>query len=143
MMTKAALNILLVDDDDVAIEAVVRSFRKSGLDFTIIPAENGLVALEILRNKHPERKILKPYLILLDLNMPRMSGLEFLQTIRLDEHLRDAVVFVLTTSDSDQDRNQAYDENIAGYMTKSSVGPQFKKLVQLLDEYSTSVILPS
>lgn len=141
-MPKTPLNILLVDDDDVAIEAVVRSFRKSGLDFAITPAENGLVALDILRNHHPERKIDKPYLILLDLNMPGMSGLEFLQTIRSDTQLREAVVFVLTTSDSDQDRTQAYDENIAGYMTKSSVGPQFKKLVQLLEEYSSSVILP-
>lgn len=141
-MHKAPLSVLLVDDDDVAIEAVVRSFHKCALDCVIIPAENGVVALDILRNTHPERKITKPYLILLDLNMPRMNGFEFLQSLRADPHLREAVVFVLTTSDSDQDRTQAYEENIAGYMTKSSVGPQFKKLAQLLEEYSNAVILP-
>ncbi len=141
-MVKPMLNVLLVDDDDVAIEAVTRSFKNNNINCRIIPAENGLIALDILRNTHPERTIIKPLLILLDLNMPQMNGFEFLQALRADAELRETVVFVLTTSDSDQDRNQAYDENIAGYMTKASVGPQFKKLASLLEEYSTSVILP-
>ncbi len=142
LMVRPTLHVLLVDDDDVAIEAVTRSFQKNMIDCKIIPAENGVVAFDILRNNHPERTITKPFLILLDLNMPQMNGFEFLQALRADIQFRDSVVFVLTTSDSDQDRTQAYDENIAGYMTKSSVGPQFKKLASLLEEYCAAVILP-
>ena len=65
-----------------------------------------------------------------------------MQEVRSDDKLRDIVVFVLTTSDADSDRSRAYHENIAGYMVKSAVGPQFAKLTSLLDSYSSSVNLP-
>jgi len=63
----------------------------------------------------------KPYIILLDLNMPRMSGIEFLEVIRHDDALRDTVVFVLTTSKADEDRTAAYKKHVAGYIVKSDV----------------------
>jgi CheY-like chemotaxis protein len=71
-----------------------------------------------------------------------MNGFEFLQELRSDQKLRDTVVFVLTTSGADSDRTRAYQENIAGYMVKSAVGPQFSKLVKLLDDYHSTVQLP-
>jgi len=74
--------------------------------------------------------------------MPRMNGFEFLQHLRADPNLHDEVVFVLTTSDADTDRTRAYHENIAGYMVKASVGPQFSKLAQLLQSYRSAVRLP-
>lgn len=141
-MTKPIMNILLVEDDDVAAEGVVRSLNKNSLPFPIVIAEDGIEALHILRNNDPTKKIQKPYLILLDLNMPRMNGFEFLEEIRTDDELRDSVIFVLTTSDADSDRTQAYHKNIAGYMVKSAVGPQFLKLAKLLDSYHDSVNLP-
>lgn len=141
-MNKPMMNILLVEDDDVAAEAVVRSIKKNNLAFPVVIAEDGLAALDILRDENPNKKIQMPYLILLDLNMPRMNGFEFLQEIRADENLQQSVVFVLTTSDADSDRTKAYHEHIAGYMVKSSVGPQFSKLVKLLDSYHDSVNLP-
>lgn len=137
-----AMHILLVEDDDVSVESVVRSLRKHDVDFPMTIAQDGQEALEILRNKHPTLSITRPFLILLDLNMPRMNGFEFLEAIRNDEALKSSIIFILTTSDSDSDRSRAYDDNIAGYMVKSSVGPQFSKLALLLKNYQAAVRLP-
>jgi len=143
MNNSTKVNILLVDDDDVAAEAVVRSLRKHAMDFPVTLACDGIEALEILRGTHPDLSIEKPYLILLDLNMPRMNGFEFLQDIRSDTQLHDSIVFVLTTSDFESDKTRAYHEHIAGYMVKSAVGPQFAKLAALLDNYRSTVALPA
>jgi CheY-like chemotaxis protein len=141
-MTDPNLSVLLVEDDDVAAEAVERSLRKHKVDALIVWAENGAVALEILRGTHPTKTIASPHIILLDLNMPRMNGFEFLTELRADSRLANNVVFVLTTSNADIDRNRAYDEHIAGYMVKSAVGPQFALLARLLLEYRAAVRLP-
>lgn len=138
----AKINLLLVDDDDVATESVMRSLARCEMNPEVVTAEHGLEALDILQGRHPDKHIHKPYLVLLDLNMPRMNGFEFLENLRADDKLRDAVVFVLTTSDADTDRTRAYHENIAGYMVKSCVGPQFRHLASLLDAYQQTVRLP-
>lgn len=143
MSNTSKVTILLVDDDDVAAESVVRSLRKHAMDFPVVLARDGLEALEILRGDHADLTIEKPYLVLLDLNMPRMDGFEFLHEVRNDKKLRDSIIFVLTTSDADTDRARAYHENIAGYMVKSAVGPQFAKLASLLENYRSTVSLPS
>lgn len=137
-----SINLLIVEDDDVAAEAIQRSLRKSETPFKAVVAEDGLVALDILRGKHAEKKVENPMIVLLDINMPRMNGFEFLEEVRNDKNLRSLVVFVLTTSSSDVDRSKAYQENIAGYMTKDKVGPQFSKLFKLLSDYADTVILP-
>jgi CheY-like chemotaxis protein len=136
-------NILLVEDDDVAVEAIQRSMKKSDIHFPITVAEDGFVALDILRGMHAQRKVSEPLVVLLDLNMPRMNGFEFLQALRADEILKPTVVFVLTTSGSEVDRAKAYHENVAGYMIKDKVGPQFSKLFKLLNEYAAAVSLPN
>lgn len=134
--------ILLVEDDDVAAESVVRSLQKHGCNYPVVWAEDGQIALDILRDKDADRVVPRPRVILLDLNMPRMNGFEFLQQIRSDPELRGDVVFILTTSNADSDRTRAYHECIAGYMVKSAVGPQFVKLVSLLNSYQDAVRLP-
>ena len=141
-MNNSNLNLLLVDDDDVAAESVTRSLRKHNVPCEPVWAENGEVALQILRNEHPDKHVSEPRIILLDLNMPRMNGFEFLEELRHDSKLRSSVVFVLTTSDAESDRTRAYHENIAGYMVKAAVGPQFAKLATLIADYCTSVKLP-
>jgi CheY-like chemotaxis protein len=141
-MNEQNLNILLVEDDDVAAESVVRSLRKNAMNIPITLAKDGLEALSILRNQHSHLHIEKPFLILLDLNMPRMNGFEFLKEVRSDHGLRECVIFVLTTSDATSDMTRAYEDNIAGYMVKSAVGPQFSKLALLLDNYRSAVKLP-
>lgn len=137
-----SMSILLVEDDDVAAEAVIRSLRKHAIDAPVTLAQDGLEALEILRNQHPSERIEKPYLVLLDLNMPRMNGFEFMEEIRQDQDLHESVIFVLTTSDNEHDRARAYAKNIAGYMVKSAVGPHFSKLASLLENYRSTVKLP-
>lgn len=136
------MQVLLVDDDDVAVESVVRGMKKHDVAFPIIVAEDGLVALDIMRGTHPIKQLTQPYVVLLDLNMPNMDGFEFLQVIRNDELLKATIVFVLTTSGSDADMFKAYNEHIAGYMVKSCVGPQFSKLFKLLEDYARTVKLP-
>lgn len=141
-MNEHNLSILLVDDDDVSTESVVRSLRKHAMNFPITLAQDGLEALEILRNQHPHLHIEKPFVVLLDLNMPRMNGFEFLKEIRHDIELRECVIFVLTTSDVISDMTLAYEDNIAGYMVKSAIGPQFSKLALLLDSYRSAIKFP-
>lgn len=136
------LTVFLVDDDDVACEAVIRSFKKHDIPFPIVTAHDGQDALTILRGQHPSKHLAAPFVILLDLNMPRMNGFEFLQALRNDPALSSSIVFVLTTSNDDNDRTRAYAEHIAGYMVKSSVGPQFSKLATLLVNYRSSVTFP-
>ncbi|WP_281556690.1 response regulator [Thalassomonas sp. RHCl1] len=140
-MAAYPLNILLVEDDDVAAEAVIRSFNKAGLQFPIILAEDGDIALNILRGSH-ERTIEKPLLVLLDLNMPHLNGFEFLEILRGDADLKDTVVFILTTSSDEKDLVRAYNENVAGYMVKSAVGPMFSKLTALMESYCEAIKLP-
>jgi CheY-like chemotaxis protein len=129
------INILLVDDDDVAVENVMRSMDKLGVRFPVVVAEDGQDALDILREKHPQKKIEAPYLVLLDLKMPRMDGFEFLKAIRKDSQLESTVVYILTTSDSNVDREKAYHENIAGYLLKDTT-TMFNWLFSSLPKYT-------
>ncbi len=135
------VKILLVDDDDVDAEMVVRGFRNHKIGNPITTAENGIEGLKILRRNGHE-PFAKPFLILLDLNMPGMNGFEFLDELRDDPVLRDSIVFVLTTSNAEIDRARTYRKNVAGYIVKSDVGPSFKKAVDLIDHYWTTVTLP-
>jgi CheY-like chemotaxis protein len=134
------VNILLIDDDDIDAKAVERGMRKLKLANPIFRAKNGLEALEILSDK---TLISRPYIILLDLNMPLMGGLEFLQKVREDDDLKDAIIFVLTTSAADEDRVAAYKENIAGYIVKSDVKEGFDNVITMLDCYWRVVLLPN
>ncbi len=136
------IKILLVEDDDIDAKAVTRGFKKLKLLNPIVRATNGQEALDILNGKDGEASIIKPYIVLLDLNMPIMGGLEFLSHIRDDDNLQDAVIFVLTTSQADSDRVSAYKKHIAGYILKSNVGDGFKNVIDLIDQFWRVVLLP-
>ena len=138
----APFTVMLVDDDDVAVESVLRAFRKEGTPWQVVTAGDGQEALDIMHGEHPAKRLKSPYLVLLDINMPRMDGLTFLETVRADPDLHGTVVFMLTTSARDMDRCQAYAGNAAGYMVKSAVGPQYSKLTALLQSYGDTVRLP-
>ncbi len=142
-MSVQSIQLLLVEDDEVDAEAVVRAFRKQkiGNSFTIVP--DGIEALHALRGEGGYARVPRPYLILLDINMPRMNGLEFLQELRQDVELRQSVVFVITTSSRDEDVVAAYNEQIAGYILKSRVGEDFINLITMLDMYWRIVEFPS
>jgi len=136
------VRILLVDDNDVDVEAVQRAFARSRIANPLIVAQDGLDALDILRGTNGRTQIERPFLILLDLSMPRMNGVEFLDALRADPALRDTIVFVLTTSSSDEDKVASYNHNVAGYIVKSEVGEGFIRLISLLDHFWRVVEFP-
>jgi CheY-like chemotaxis protein len=140
-MTGRTVNVLLIEDNEVDQEGVRRAFVRHRIANPIRVASDGVEALRILRGEGVA-PLPRPYLILLDINLPRMNGLEFLRALRADPELRDSVVFVLTTSQRDEDRLASYDLNVAGYMVKSDVGAGFLGMVELLDHYWRVVELP-
>jgi CheY-like chemotaxis protein len=85
---------------------------------------------------------MRPYLILLDLNMPRMNGIEFLAELRSDPQLRSSIVFVLTTSNAEEDKVESYGYNVAGYIVKSEVGHRFVNLITMLGHFWRIVEFP-
>lgn len=127
-----------MDDDDIDAIALERALRKLRLINTTHRARDGREALELLR----AGVIPAPYIIFLDLNMPRMSGLEFLEVLRADEGLTHSVVFVLTTSKSDEDLVAAYRKHVAGYIFKQHMDRDFLEVISLIEHYWRLVELP-
>ena len=142
-MTSKSVNFLLVEDDEVDIQALKRAFSQMKISNPVVIANNGLEALDCLRGENGREKLQQPYLILLDLNMPKMNGLEFLQALRADAELKKSIVFVLTTSNDEQDRLQAYDLNVAGYIVKADASNSFKEAVGFLNMYWNLVEFPA
>jgi CheY-like chemotaxis protein len=141
-MFARTIQVLLVEDDEVEAEAILRAVHKHQLPLNITIATDGLEALTLLKSRQNGTLALHPNITLLDLNMPRMSGLEFLDAIRQDSGLRRNIVFVLTTSNRDEDKVAAYDRNIAGYLVKSRLGEDFSLLTNLLDIYWQIIEFP-
>lgn len=135
------VTVLLVEDDQVDAEAVRRAFQKQKIANPLVEVNDGVEALSLLRGEQGD-PLPRPYIILLDLNMPRMNGLEFLKHLREDEKLRDSIVFVLTTSDDNRDKLAAYEQHVAGYMVKSRAGKDFLDLTALLDHYWRIIEMP-
>jgi CheY-like chemotaxis protein len=139
---KDKLNILLIEDDDVDVEAIMRAFRRQGVEASFTVAANGLDALRILRGEGEAGRISQPYLILLDINLPQMNGVEFLQVLRGDPVLRQSIVFVLTTSNRDEDKLAVYHWQVAGYLLKFETGPEYSGVIKLLNCYRQMVQFP-
>jgi CheY-like chemotaxis protein len=135
--------VLIVDDDDVACEGIMRGMRANGVELPVTIATNGRDALAILRGKDPARAIRSPLLILLDLNMPEMNGFEFLRELRGDPALTRHVVFAVTTSESMQDHRYAYQHHVAGYVVKTVADRWHSRLAMLLKAYRDGVRLPN
>ncbi len=135
-------SILLVDDDEVDVMNVQRAFRKHRISRTLHVAENGLQALHMLRGDETEKLVPQPQIILTDINMPRMNGIEFIRELRADPDLKNMSVFVMTTSSNDKDRQAAYDLNVAGYILKPVEPDKFMASIKTLDNYWTLIELP-
>ena len=135
-MNSQLVTILLVEDDLVDVLNVQRAFNKNNIQNPLVTAKNGLEALNMLRGE-AGYEILnpKPNIILLDLNMPQMNGIEFLNELRKDSQLKSTSVFVMTTSNSEQDRVEAYNLNVAGYIIKPVSFEKFVSAVSILKSY--------
>ncbi|MFW8635332.1 response regulator [Cribrihabitans pelagius] len=138
----APLNILLVEDDDGDAKAVQRAFRSVRLANTIVRTVDGIEALELLRGQDPERKMPVPYILLVDINMPRMNGIELVQELRNDPDLKQSIIFILTTSKMEEDKAAAYNLNVTGYIVKETAGRDFLNLVDMIESYWRVVEVP-
>jgi CheY-like chemotaxis protein len=138
-MAEHLLNILLVEDDDVDVMNVRRAFQRAHVSNPLHVASNGLEALDMLRGGAIP---LDRRLVLLDLNMPRMNGIEFLRVVRADAALRSLPVVVLTTSNDERDKVDAYNLNVAGYLLKPVTFSDFVDLMAALNKYWMLVEMP-
>jgi CheY-like chemotaxis protein len=130
-MIKKLVNILLVEDDEVDVMNVKRAFSKNNIKNDLYVAGNGVEALDMLRTViNPLPKI-----IILDINMPKMNGIEFLEELRSDENLKNILVFVMTTSNQDGDKIDAYNLNVAGYILKPLSFDKFVTSVGTLKDF--------
>jgi CheY-like chemotaxis protein len=130
--------ILLVEDDQVDAMTVTRAFKEIHVTNPIVHRENGEDALNYLEEDPNDR----PCLILLDLNMPIMNGIEFLQVVKDDERFRNIPVVVLTTSDEQQDKVNSFNCSVAGYVSKPVDYRQFVEVMRTIDDYWTMGEMP-
>ena len=136
---KNSKSILLVEDDRVDIMTVERALKDLGVTNTLACSGDGVEALEYLRNENNA----KPCIILLDLNMPRMDGAEFLKIVKTDEDLKDISVIALTTSRKEQDIAECFRLGVAGYVVKVVDYKKFLEAVKIIDLYWTLSEMPA
>jgi CheY-like chemotaxis protein len=138
MMKVSNKPILVVEDDQVDVMTIKRALKEIHVNNEVVNKENGEDALAWLRDAAND----KPCLILLDLNMPVMNGIEFLQVIKQDAQLRRYPVVVLTTSEEQQDKVNSFNLGVAGYMAKPVDYRQFVDMMRSIDLYWTISELP-
>ncbi len=137
MPTSREVNILVVEDDEIDVKTLLRAFKKLKIANPVTVAKDGIEGWEAIQD------LLRPYLLILDINMPRMNGIELLEKIRASEKFHDSIVFILTTSTNDQDKFEAYNLNIAGYMLKSDMGASFIRAIEMVEQYWKVVEFPT
>lgn len=140
MIKNLILNILLVEDDEADVMNVQQAFKSGQITNPLYVANDGSTALAMLRGEPGQPPIIPPErrIILLDLNMPQMTGLEFLQQLRADPAIAHIPVVVITTSNQECDRVGAYGLNVAGYICKPVAFNVFTELLVTLNNYWTS-----
>lgn len=126
-------NVFLVEDDEVDVMNVQRAFKKNNFTNPLVVANNGEEALEKLATGEVKR----PCVIMLDLNMPRMGGIEFLRRIRQDNLYKSLTVVVLTTSNEEKDKVASYNMNVAGYIVKPVIFEKFVAAMADIGKYWT------
>jgi CheY-like chemotaxis protein len=132
------VTLFLIEDDDIDAMSIKREFKRRKISSPIKRAKDGVEAFELLESG----KVTRPFIILLDLQMPRMNGLEFLTKLRAHKDYKNSVVFVLSTSQNKQDIFNSYESNVAGYFIKDEVGDGFVSIVDIFDGYRRVVHLP-
>lgn len=131
-----AKNILVVEDDEIDFENFRRTFYKVTQDYALVHAVDGQEALDILLGKSVDKNIKPvPQIMLLDINLPRLSGLEMLLQLRAHENIKSISVFILTSSDAHADIIKAYELNVAGYLQKPFGKESMLEIVKTLEKY--------
>lgn len=140
-MLNRPLPLLLIEDDELDCELIERTLRGAAPFYALTIARDCPAALELLQ-PHNGHEPLFPALILLDLTLPGMNGLEFLRLLRQDQRLRACIVFILTDSDDEADKQAAYQQVVAGYILKSELASNTGRLLDLLESYREAVEFP-
>lgn len=136
-----ATTFLVVEDNELDVEKLRRCCKRQNVRNPLRHAVDGYDALDILRGNNGADKLNEPFVMLLDLNMPRMGGLELLEQLRADPALASSRVFVMTTSDHQRDVESAYKLNVAGYIVKPPGVEKIAVAVEMLRQYC-EVCLP-
>ena len=136
------LNILLVEDDQIDVMNVKRAFKKNKITNPLHVASNGLEALAMLTGDGVPKINPLPKIILLDINMPKMNGIELLKELRANEEFKSTSVFIMTTSNDDTDKVEAYNLNVAGYILKPINFEKFVNAVATLNNFWKLIELP-
>jgi CheY-like chemotaxis protein len=135
-MENKQIGILHVEDDAVDAMVMERALKKLEMNYVLYQARNGLDALDMLRGTNGKEKIEPaPRIILLDINMPKMNGIEFLRELRTDKELKPISVFIMTTSNDERDRTDAFALNVAGYMIKPITLESYTTIVSTLNDF--------
>jgi CheY-like chemotaxis protein len=142
MLEPNCAHLLHVEDDDLCLMGLQRAFKAANITNPISIAHDGIDALDILRGTSGRPPLPRPFVILLDLNMPRMDGIQFLKELRGDAELKKSIVFVMTTSGADEDKTNAYNLGVAGYILKSNPRNAFLEATLLLNTYWRVVEFP-
>ena len=142
-MNNRPTTFLVVDDNELDVEKIMRGFSRINVSNQVVCAGNGYEAFDVLRGANGREKISTPFVILLDVNMPRMNGFEFLKELRADEALAHVPVFILTTSDTQEDVDTAYGFNVCGYIVKPVAMDKMLEALATLNMYWTLSALPS
>lgn len=129
------MKVLVVEDTDDDVTIIKRAMRKSEVKCDLYFARDGEEALDVLYQRNEFEDTPRPDLILLDLNLPKIDGLDVLETIKKDEKLRRIPVIVLTISDKEGDMVRAYDSGAASFMTKPVDSKDFERLIQTVQDY--------
>jgi len=136
---KSSKPILLVEDDSVDVMTVKRALKDLKVTNKLVHKENGEEALDYLKDKDTEN----PCVILLDLNMPKMGGIDFTHAIKAEEELKKIPIVILTTSDEQQDVIESFNLGVAGYIIKPVDYKKFVESIRIIDLYWTLSKLPN
>jgi CheY-like chemotaxis protein len=131
-MTPQQFHLLLVEDDDLDVMNVHRALGQAAEIASITVCRDGVEALKLLQGGAHS---LERLVVVVDLRMPRMSGLELMRALRADAQLRRLPVVVLTTSDDPQDRDAAFDLGVAGYFVKPAAPVRFRQIMDAMRSY--------
>ena len=134
-MSDKIISVLHVEDEEIDLKLLQRIFAKHGILNPLHRAVDGIEALEILRGENGRERLEQPYVILLDMKMPRMDGIAFLRELRADPQLKDSVVFMLSTYMREEDKARADRQSVAVHLVKGDIGEDGSKLMVLLQEY--------
>lgn len=134
-MQSRQMNILLVEDNDIDVALLKRGLKALGVDHSVMRVHDGMEALDLLRANAERACLPHPFFVLLDINMPRMNGLELLAELRASEELRATRVVMFTTSDNPEDVKRAYDACATGYIVKPDSKPELIAALSTLHRF--------